>query len=262
MADVADRYALYQEAVQNPTADIALIERVFKERYGRNPRTLREDFCGTAWLCCAWADSTSARRAIGVDIDPGPLAWGARHNLAPLPEETRGRVELVTSDVRHYDGPAVDVIVAGNFSFCALGSREELLAYFRAAYAKLAPEGLLLLDVVGGPETQREKYESVRSELAFDYVWEQRSFDPITYRAEFAISFRFPDGTALEPAFEYEWRLWTLPELRDLLREAGFSEIDVYWELTGADGRGSGKFRRVQRAPASEGWLCEVVAFP
>ena len=40
-AATADKYALYQEAVQDTESDIALAERVFKQEYGRAPRLLR-----------------------------------------------------------------------------------------------------------------------------------------------------------------------------------------------------------------------------
>ena len=39
---------------------------------------------------------------------------------------------------------------------------------------------------------------------------------------------------------------WMLPEIRELLLEAGFAAADVYWEGTDAKtGEGDGKFRKV-----------------
>ena len=261
MADTADPYALYQQSVQNPEADIAFIERAFRGRYSRSPRVLHEDFCGTAFLACGWAASRPDRRAVAFDVDPVPLAWGAAHNRAALADEDAARVELVQGDVRTVAGPPADVVVAGNFSFCVFGKRAELLEYLVAARARLAEEGILVLDVVGGPSTQREKHETTRPELSFEYVWEQRSFDPVSYRAEFAIHFRFVDQSELRDAFVYDWRLWTLPELHDLLETAGFSDVTVYWEQSDAKtGRGNGVFRPVGRAPADDSWLAQVVA--
>ena len=63
---MADKYELYEESVQAPESDVALIQRVFKQRYGRPPRLLREDFCGTAMLACLWA-RRSARSAVAVE---------------------------------------------------------------------------------------------------------------------------------------------------------------------------------------------------
>jgi hypothetical protein len=47
-----DKYDLYQRSVQEPEPDVSLIGRVFKQHFGRPPRLLREDFCGTAHLAC------------------------------------------------------------------------------------------------------------------------------------------------------------------------------------------------------------------
>jgi hypothetical protein len=90
-------------------------------------------------------------------------------------------------------------------------------------------------------------------------VWHQERFDPITADALFHIHFRFPDGSALEQAFTYDWRLWTLPELRELLVEAGFSEVHVYWETDDKEGNPSGNYRRSTSGKPDPAWLCYVV---
>jgi len=33
---------------------------------------------------------------------------------------------------------------------------------------------------------------------------------------------------SLDRAFSYYWRMWTLPELQELLQEAGFVKVTVY----------------------------------
>ena len=48
MARNADKYRLYQESVQDPESDVSFAQRIFKRRYGRPARLLREDFCGAA----------------------------------------------------------------------------------------------------------------------------------------------------------------------------------------------------------------------
>ena len=55
LARRADRYDCYQRSVQEPEAELSVIERVFAGRRGRPPRRLREDFCGTALLACEYA---------------------------------------------------------------------------------------------------------------------------------------------------------------------------------------------------------------
>ena len=86
---------------------------------------------------------------------------------------------------------------------------------------------------MGGAELlEDDRPDEVKSFRSYKYVWEQKRFDPITHDCEFFIHFRFPDGSALERAFHYQWRLWTIPEIRELLVEAGFRRADVYWEDT------------------------------
>ena len=69
------------------------------------------------------------------------------------------------------------------------------------------------------------------------------------------------DGTRLRRAFRYEWRLWTVPEIRELLAEAGFTHTEVYWEGTDLKTRkGNGVFRRTSRVESCPGWVAYIVA--
>ena len=262
LADKADKYALYQESVQSPEVDVHFFERVFRREYNRIPLLLREDFCGTAAVCGKWVASKRERTAIGVDLDPEPLAWGKAHNLAPLSDEARSRVTLLEADVRDQASVKAEVIGAQNFSFFGFHTRPQLLEYFRAAHRNLAAEGVLVLDVMGGAETYEEDHEEITEYSGFDYVWDQRRFDPITSHCDFAIHFRFKDGSALDNAFKYDWRLWTIPEIREVLAEAGYSRSDVYWESTDSDsGEGNGIYVRRDHAEADPAWVAYVVGF-
>ena len=61
-------------------------------------------------------------------------------------------------------------------------------------------------------------------------------------------------------AFIYEWRLWTLPELRELLAEAGFHDVHVLWEMTDREtNEGNGIFRRVSKGDPDPAWVSYVV---
>jgi hypothetical protein len=262
LAAAADRYELYQRSVQSPEFDIALMSRIYRAHNGRPPLLLREDFCGAAALACAWAASRPDRSAFGIDLDPEPLAWGALHNWQALPEHARSRVPLVHGDVRTVRTPRADLIAAHNFSFFIFRERQELLGYFRRARRQLADDGMLMLDVLGGSDTQVEDREEVRRiGGGVRYVWEQKRYDPIGNRALFAIHFAFKDGSLLKDAFTYDWRMWTIPELRDLLAEAGFAFSEVYWEDAEADtGEGSGIFRRRERAGSEDCWMALIAA--
>jgi hypothetical protein len=254
LAAKADPQDLYQRSVQQPSTDIRFFDRVFHREYGRRPLSLREDFCGAAAVACAWVRSHPERKARAIDLDPKVLVWGALHNQVRLPAAARKRVQLVQADVLTVVTPKADVVAAQNFSFCVFKTRAALGAYFRAARRALGREGMLVLDVLGGHETQMDDHEEIRREAGgVHYVWEQKRFDPIQQRGVFAIHFRFKDGSEIRDAFRYDWRMWTIPEIRELLDEAGFRRSDVYWE------EDDGNYRRRESAPAQAVCVTVVV---
>ena len=87
----------------------------------------------------------------------------------------------------------------------------------------------------------------------FTYIWEQASYYPITGEMTCYIHFKFPDGSKMKRAFEYTWRLWTLPEIVEMLGETGFKNPTVYWEGTDEDGEGDGVFTPEERGEAGRG---------
>jgi hypothetical protein len=258
-ARTADKHVLYQESVQSPEADARFFTRYFEKLAGRPLRILREDFCGTALLCCEFVKLHRENIAMGVDLDAHTLRWGAIHNLRGLPPEWRERVHLVRANVLDLRRPKVDVAAALNFSYSVFKTRREMGAYLKTAFASLSPGGLLFLDAWGGGETQFVLKERRRLH-GFTYVWDQARFDPITHDILCKIHFEFRDGTRLSNAFVYDWRLWTLPELRELMTEAGFTDVHVLWEGTDRKTRkGNGIFRRVERGGDERAWVAYLV---
>ena len=58
----------------------------------------------------------------------------------------------------------------------------------------------------------------------------------------------------------YDWRIWTLPELTEMLIEAGFKKATVYWEGTDENGEGNGVFTPTTEGEADAGWIAYIVA--
>jgi SAM-dependent methyltransferase len=197
--------------------------------------------------------------AIGVDLDRATLKWGLIHNLSRLPPSIRERVHLARANVLDLQRPKVDAIAAMNFSYSVFKTRRQLLTYIRTAYASLRPGGMIFLDAWGGGEVQFLLKERRRLH-GFDYIWEQAEFDPVSHDILCKIHFVFRDGTRMRNAFVYDWRLWTLPELRELMTEAGFADVHVLWEGTDRKARkGNGVFRRVRRGGNEKAWVAYVV---
>jgi hypothetical protein len=260
LAERADKYDLYLKSVQDAEHEVYFLERAYKGFYSRPPQVLREDFCGTYAVCCEWVKSGSKRKAVGVDIDPEPLAWGSEHHLAKLKPAQQSRVQTLMTDVRQVTGPKADVVAAQNFSYWIFKTRAELLIYFKAAHANLKSRGVFVLDMMGGPEVLEEDEEDVTAFRGFDYVWHQATIDPITHECTLYIHFRFKDGSELHRAFSYEWRLWSIPEVRELLQEAGFKRSVVYWEDTDSkSGEGTGTYRKRKHAGMDPTWIAYIV---
>ncbi|MBK9517925.1 MAG: class I SAM-dependent methyltransferase [Anaeromyxobacter sp.] len=225
-----DRHVLYARAVQHADSELELLEWVAR-RAGRPAQSLREDFCGTALLASSWIGRGPRRTATAVDLDPEVLAWARTHRLPALGPRA-GRLRLVQADVRRGPRGPFDAVLALNFSYQVFTTREALRGYLASARRALAPGGVMVLDAFGGWLAQKPLTERRRIAGGVTYVWQQEAFDPITHRLRCAIHFQLPGGQRLRRAFTYDWRLWTLPELTELMAEAGFEGVEVLWDPT------------------------------
>ena len=250
-----DPHWLYQQSVQSPEAHFHFFDRVYRERNGRVPASLKEDFCGTALMAAKWVQYRRRNTALGIDLDAPTLRWGRMHNLSELSADERARIELRRADVLRPTRPAVDLVVAFNFSFFTFRTRATLLAYFRSARRSLAPGGVFIGDMFGGWEAQQPLIERTRHR-GFTYIWELERFDPVNNFGRFHIHFKFDDRGGIRRAFTYEWRLWSILEVRELLHEAGFRNVEIYWEgFDPRTGIGNSVFRRVTSTQNSAGWI-------
>ncbi|MCZ6669419.1 MAG: class I SAM-dependent methyltransferase [Acidobacteria bacterium] len=260
-----DLYALYEEAVQDPPSDVRFYSKIFREIHGSDAKRLREDFCGTFRLCCEWVKFRRENSAIGVDLDAHPLSYGRTRHLRKLSAHQKKRLTLLRRNVLEVQRPQVDIVLACNFSYYVFKKRRELRNYFRAAFRSLKSKGLFIVDTTGGseayePHSEWRFHKKRNGRHKFTYFWDQKTYNPITQESEFAIHFKLPDGTRLRDAFLYDWRLWSIPELREVMREAGFPATLVYWE--GDDNRsggGNGIFQRVEKADGCASWLAYVI---
>lgn len=260
-----DPHVLYQKAVQSPDAEIDFVDRTYRKIRGRRASRLREDFCGTAFTSCEWVRRRRTNTAVGLDLHAPTLAWGRKHNLAALPTDTASRITLLRRNVLDPGAGAdrMDVILAMNFSWWVFHERRVLLDYFRSIRRSLARDGVFFLDIYGGWESMKEQQDRRQvggRERGFRYIWDQASFDPITNHSLCRIHFKLANGRMIRNAFEYDWRLWTIPETRDVLADAGFSRTTVYWE--GDDGRGGGNgiFRPRAKGECCPSWIAYLVA--
>ncbi|HEX2838494.1 MAG TPA: hypothetical protein VHN77_10235 [Phycisphaerales bacterium] len=255
MGVVPLKFLLYEHAVTN-AARLAMFTRA---AHGGGPRTLREDFSGTAALARAWLDLNPEHRAIAVDFDPSVT----RHITA------RAHLRVVTADANACRARA-DIIAATNFAMGYFHERAGLVAYLTRTRSRLPRGGVFMCDMYGGKGAWTAGMERVRVRVgndprvprSFVYEWDQVSADPATNLVENAIHFSWKKGgrtRRIDRAFTYHWRLWSIPELRDAVREAGFRGVDVYTRLADAvDHEGGVYVRPAESVDAS--WVVYVVA--
>jgi SAM-dependent methyltransferase len=261
MADKADIHELYELSVQNVENEVEFLQATFKTLRGRTAYQFREDFCGTASISCQWVRQGNEYSAIGVDIEPSVLDWGRKNRVSKLATEDQARVSLIESDVMTVETPKVDLLAAFNFSFFIFDTRDLLRAYFKEAHAALKDDGVFFCDMFGGPEAQEETREKTKHKKhGFSYIWHQAKFHPITNFIRCHIHFHFKDGSKLKKAFTYEWRLWSAPEIKELLLEAGFKTATVYWEGEDEEGDGNGEFAPDEKGVADLAWIAYIVA--
>jgi len=260
LAERSDRYVLYQRSVQDADWEIGFMTDTYKGMRGRVPKRLREDFCGTGLFSCAWVKSAADREAVGVDLDPEVLAWSRAHNLPKLRPAASKRLQLVEGDVMDVRSAPADILCAFNFSYWIFRERATLRRYFEKVRAGLKSDGVFMLDAFGGYDAYRVLKE--REDMGrFTYIWDQAEYDPVTGHLTCHIHYAFPDGSRLSKAFSYHWRLWTLPELQEILAEAGFRSSRVWWQGTDPKtGEGSDDFTPVEHGDPDPSWIAYIVA--
>ncbi|XP_068664069.1 uncharacterized protein [Aristolochia californica] len=124
--------------------------------------------------------------------------------------------------------PARDIVCAFNYSCCCLQSRTELVVYFKHAHSCLSRKGgIFVMDLYGGTSSEA-KLRLKRKFSNFKYVWEQEDFDIINRTTRISLHFQLGKHQTIHHAFSYNWRLWSLPEIKDCLLEAGFRSVH-FW---------------------------------
>ncbi len=241
-------HSLYEICVQRPVTIARLIRSAHAQLADPGsppPRTLHEDFSGTAAISRAWVASDPLAHAVATDLDPLAIAFG-QSRAAELGLDP-SRIAWRTLDVRaahtHASTHPAHAIFVGNFSIGELHNRADLIAYLQAARARLCPQGLFICDTYGGAAAFRtglvhRTHPGRKPAERILYTWEQRSIDPFTARVVNALHFRIEVAGEIIAqhfdAFVYHWRLWSVPELRDAMHEAGFASTKVIEDLSPA----------------------------
>lgn len=262
------KHHLYELAVTNPLA----MAGFFAAAHGKKPKSLREDFSGTAALARGWLHLATELNLPGSNqIAPDASAAAVDFNRAILKHIPKvPNLRSFASDVMKCRLKA-DIIAATNFPVCYFHTRPDLIRYLKHARACLNPRGIFACDLFGGQDaftpgttrikvptppfpTQKGRAKILASQHLdktscgsthrasqlgrwFWYEWHQRECHPLTSRVLCDINFELPPRTVFNStntalrigkAFTYDWRLWSIPEMRDAMLEAGFRKVEIY----------------------------------
>lgn len=243
-----DRHECYELCVQSPRHVVSLLRAI----HANSPTVLREDFCGSAAVARRWCEEAHAQgesgSAIGVDLDAECLARAQR-----LAADIRDRLTLTQADVLDERSPITpaDIVFVGNFSIGYIHTRPQLVRYLARCKRHLDlgqggfGGGVFVCDTYGGASAFKlgglERRHPSRGREIIRYSWQHEAADPMTGMVRNSISFRVElEGDIVEElprAFVYEWRLWSIAELRDAMLEAGFRSTQVYKDLNLAPGK-------------------------
>jgi SAM-dependent methyltransferase len=247
-------FELYERAVTGGSA----LARFLVGLHGKRPTVLAEDFSGSAALARAWVKLSPAHKAVAIDRDRAAL-----DAIPPTPRLTVRRQDVLEAKGK------VDIIAATNFPIGYWHTRGELLKYLRACRGRLKRGGVFVADLYGGPSAWRVHRRSTSLKLedggTLVYTWDQQSADGLTGKVRNAIHFRVQprNGRAVvhKDAFTYDWRLWSIPELRDAMDEAGFRVTEVHDRLGAAiDHLGNVHTRPVEEGELDEDYVVYVAA--
>ena len=259
-AKTANKYDLYEESVQNVDFEVEFISKIYKKKNKALCSSIREDFCASAKISSAWVQNKKDNVAYAIDLDQKILDFAKKSFKKDLSEDQLNRIKLLKGNSLSKQTPKVDCISAFNFSYWVFKERSQLIKYFKNTHRNLKRNGLLMLDAFGGYEAHQELEEKTEYKT-FTYCWDQSKFDPITNHLTCYIHFEFKDGSSINKAFEYKWRLWSLPEIKECLLEAGFKSIDIY--MQGWDDEKdeeTEEFYKMTSCDADPGWIAYIIA--
>ncbi len=256
----ADKYQLYEESVQSVDFEVEFIKKMFKKYKRGICLDVREDFCATASISAAWVKDGNSRKAYAIDLEKKILQIAKKRINKSLSKEQLSRLKLIHGDSQIKSTQKVDSVIAMNFSYWVFKERDALKKYFANAYKHLHKKGIFFLDAFGGYEAHQELEESTKHK-GFTYVWDQDKFNPVNHHLTCYIHIEFKNGSKIKNAFKYDWRLWSLPEITECLKEVGFKSVEIY--MQGWDDKNdceSDKFYRVTNCDADPGWIAYIVA--
>ena len=93
----------------------------------------------------------------------------------------------------------------------------------------------------------------------FTFIWDQDIFDPASHFYTCRIHYAFQDGSEMRNAFVYDWRLWSMPEVIEVMREAGFEDVHFLWEVRIKNWQRHETYHRAKNGEADTAWIAYII---
>ncbi|MEF8835268.1 MAG: methyltransferase domain-containing protein [Candidatus Thermoplasmatota archaeon] len=142
-------------------------------------------------------------------------------------------VEFVKADIREFRrDDFYDACINFYTSFGYSQDEDENIGVIENVHSSLKPKGEFLLDVMGREVLDKVYTEEDLWRIEDGYFKEERKIREDLDMLESNWKLIKDDGEVKEHKFMY--KLYTEEELKDILREVGFREIEIYGDLDGA----------------------------
>jgi len=218
------RHELYQKTVQNPKREVEFYRKIYRMIFNTVPNHFREDFCGTGRLSCEWVKNNVYNTAVGIDLDEETVNWGRENNINNLPSGSE-RIELIIQNVLEpFDSnKRFDIICSMNYSHYLLVKRKHLVTYFMNVRANIQ-KGLFIMDFFGGSHIFEEHEHQNQSDY---YKFKNEQMNILNNNIICTLNFKTKEKK-LETLFTYNFRIYSLIELKEALEEAGFNRFKIF----------------------------------
>lgn len=221
-ARFATYYDFIYESLVDYDADVRYLETVFRRFLGSRPRSILDLACGTGNHTLRLA--RKGHEVVGVDLSREQLAVARRKA-----KKTRARVRLLRGDMRSFDlGRTFDAAICMFGAFGYLLKTNEVLRCLRSVRRHIAPSGVFAFEFWQGsaakPPPHQSWFHKVGPQFELVRLAESR-FDRRTRLLPVEFRFFVFKGRRVLDRFQetHTVRTYHIPEMRRLLRRAGFA---------------------------------------
>jgi SAM-dependent methyltransferase len=183
-------------------------------------------------LCCGPGRHSLALAKRGIQVTAVDRSEFLLRKAKEEAAKSNLEIEFVSDDMRHFVRCDSFSLILNMFtSFGYFDDKEDDLKVLQNAYQSLKPEGAILIDIFG-KEPLARKYQSTistdcgdglllipRNEICEDWTRCQNEWILVK------------DGTA--KTFNFQTRLYSGQEMKDILHKAEFEEVNVFGDLDG-----------------------------